>query len=170
MTAQDDYFYPSSVSVEPGGVVVWDFDGGNTHSAKDGTGLDLFDSGSVAPGDPSYSFAFVGAGSYPVICVQHVTMNGRVNVPPLAGPRHGSVKGAFRVTWASESAPEGFAYDVQVRAPGRSWRTWMDDVVRPDARYRPGKDGVYRFRARMLRSDLTASAEWSPSDSVRVRS
>ncbi|MEX2274733.1 MAG: hypothetical protein WEA10_04075 [Actinomycetota bacterium] len=169
--AGPEYFFPSSVSIDFGGTVSWDFDGTDrTHSAKDGSGMELFDSGPVGPDGPSYVFTFAGAGSYPVICVQHENMNGRVNVTLRAGPTQGSVKGAFKVTWASQPAPEGFAYDVQVRAPGSSWRMWLDDVARPDAQYRPGKDGIYRFRARMLRPELAASADWSPADAARVRS
>ncbi len=167
---EDDYFYPSSVTAPQGGVVSWDATGDQSHTATDGSGMDLFDSGLVESGGPSFTFMFTTAASYPVICALHEAMLGRVRVPLRAGPRDGTVDGPFVVTWASERPADGFVVDVSVRRPGRPWRAWKSGTETTHDRFRPSVDGIYRFRSRLRAAGTEARADWSDIVLVRVRS
>lgn len=166
---EDDYFYPSSVRVRQGGVVSWDATGDQSHSATDGSGMDLFDSGLVGSGGSSFTFTFTTAASYPVICTLHEAMLGRVRVPLRAGPRDGTVDGPFPVTWASARPEDGFVVDVSIRKPGRSWRAWKRGTETTHDRFRPTVDGTYRFRSRLRAAGTDARADWSDIVLVRVR-
>ena len=65
--ANTEYFLPSIVSVRQGGSVEWDFQG--LHTATDDTGMGLYDSGEIK--DATFSYRFVAAGTYAVICTLH---------------------------------------------------------------------------------------------------
>jgi hypothetical protein len=131
--------------------------------------MDLFDSGLVEPGDPSYSVTFTAAATYPVVCTLHVEMVGRIRVPMRTSPRDGTTSGPFGVIWASERPAEGSVVDVQVRRPGRSWTTWRSGVETTHDRFHPTSDGTYRFRSSLRATLPDASAGWSDVISVRVR-
>ncbi|MEX1100957.1 MAG: hypothetical protein WD739_12040 [Actinomycetota bacterium] len=165
----DDYFYPSTVKVAQGGTVSWDPAGDQTHTATDGTGMDLFDSGLVDPGQPSYMFAFRAASIYPVICTLHVDMLGRVKVPLRAGPRDGTASRPFDVTWASAPPDDGYVSIVQVKRPGRAWKVWKRAAAGTGSRFKPTTSGTYRFRSRLSRPSLEATADWSDVAAIRVR-
>ena len=45
----DYLFDPATVPLPRGGTVVFDFEGPSHHTATDGSGLELYDSGSVEP-------------------------------------------------------------------------------------------------------------------------
>ena len=83
------FFAPSTAEVARGGTVVFDFVGGVTHTATDASGLDLYDSGNVAGGGPSFSYTFVAAGEYRFVCSPHPFMGGRVRVPVRVAPARG---------------------------------------------------------------------------------
>ncbi len=57
-----DAFDPSLVVLARGGTVTFDFDGPDHHTATDGTGMDLYDSGVVDGGGPSFSYTYRAAG------------------------------------------------------------------------------------------------------------
>jgi plastocyanin len=160
--ALDDYFLPSAVEVAPGERVVWDFAGSRTHTATDATGLSLFDSGLVAPGGPSFAYAFAAAGTYRYVCTLHETMRGRVWVLVEVSERRQPHGRAFTLTWATGPAPSGAVYDVQLKRPGGPWRIWLTDTTDPGARLTPRHAGAFRVRAR-LRGLAEGRAEWSPA-------
>lgn len=161
--AREEYFYPSSVEVRRGGAVVWDWTGEATHTATDETGMGLFDSDLVPPGGPSFTFAFIAAGSYPYVCTLHEGMDGRVEVPIRASV----IDGGAMVVWSSDAADAGFMFDVQVRRTGHRWRSWLEGTTEPDATYLASAARL-RFRAR-LRLDVTgASSGWSEARSITV--
>jgi hypothetical protein len=167
VTVSDTGFDPVPVRVRRGGTVVWENAGPSAHEVVDETGLGLFSLPMSASGFGAYTF--VGAGRYPYACASLPALTGSVSVPITATRVKGS--SAIDVTWASEVAPEGFAYDVQVRRPGGRWRLWKDDVSRAAATYRPeAGDGTYRFRARLVRSSDGVHARWSIADAIRVGS
>ena len=71
---------------------------------------------------------------------------------PLVVPASGATSTSVSVTWASQPAPAGFAYDVQVQRPGggeftdlHTGTTAASGAFTPDA----GK-GTYSFRARLV--------------------
>jgi plastocyanin len=164
------YFAPGSIQLARGGTVVFDFTGAETHTVTDGSGLELFDTGNVGPGEPSFEFTFPAAGVYPFVCTPHTGMGGRVSVPVRVTPRSGATGDAFIVVWAASSATDGRVYDVQVRRPGARWDAWRRGVTRVFGSFiAKAGEGEYRFRARMRDPGLGASSRWSPAARLRVR-
>ena len=149
--------------------MIFDFNGPSDHTATDGSGLELYDSGSVGPGDPSTWFTFDAAGTYAFVCTPHPEMGGRVSVPMRAAPSSGGRHRTFTLTWATVDATGDRVFDVQIRRPGKAWKSWRTgvtlraDVFTPDA----GK-GRYRFRSRMRDVVLGAASRWSAAVSIEV--
>jgi len=166
----DHLFDPATVPVRRGGTVIFDFVGLVHHTATDGSGLELYDSGSVEPGGSSTWFTFHAAGVYSFVCTPHVSMGGRVSVPMRVAPGSGGPRRSFTVTWASMDAVGDLVYDVQIRRPGRTWTSWRTGVTFGTDGFSPsaGK-GRYRFRARMRDTGLDRAARWSAAVSIRVR-
>jgi plastocyanin len=169
--AVDNRFEPTVPRVPRGGQVVFDFVGPVEHHAAADSLLRLYDSGSVAPGGASTSYTFVAAGVYPFTCVFHIAegMTGRIHVPMRATPTKGSLKRTYTLTWASAEATVGFSYDVRLKRPDHVWRSWRSAVSVRKATYRPhaGK-GVYRFQARLRRSDTGDVSLWSDAVTITV--
>lgn len=163
-----DLFSPATVQIRRGGTVTWDFDGPSTHTATDGTGMELYDSGLVAGGGPSSSFVFAGAGRYRVVCTLHEAMGGTVEVPIGARPRSSPVGEAVAIRWGAGAPAPGSVYDVQVRKPGRAWRTWQRGTDAASQAFVPGRDGTFGFRARLRAPAKQAHASWSAPVSVTV--
>jgi plastocyanin len=164
------FFAPASIELRRGGTVVFDFVGQATHTATDSSGLELYDTGNVAPGGPSFEFTFPAAGIYPFVCSPHTGMGGRVSVPVGVTPRSGPRRSSFTVVWAASSASAGRVYDVQIRRPGATWDSWRRGVsARTGTFVAHGGDGIYRFRARMRDPGLGESSRWSPASRIRVR-
>jgi plastocyanin len=164
----DDFFLPSLSSAGRGWLVVWDFaDAERTHSVTDSTGMELFDSGFVAPGGPAFTHRFTAAGRYPYLCTIHALMTGRVSVPVLVRPASGPLGRAYTVRWAAGRPADGFVYDVQVRRPGGPWSSWLSGVSDPKDEFEPSRRGAFRFRAR-LRQTSGGRAEWSRVASLSV--
>ncbi len=171
VAASDDRFEPTVPRVPRGGTVVFDFTGPVNHHEATDTRLDLYDTDPVAPGGPSFPYTFTAAGVYPFVCPLHldVGMTGRIHVPMQAAPKRGSLRRVYTLTWASASASAGFAYDVRVKRPKRGWRGWRSGVTGAEATYRPhaGK-GMYRFEARLRRTDTGDASLWSDAVSISV--
>ncbi len=167
--ALDDHFLPSLVSVKRGGTVVWDFTGLRTHSATDESGLDLYDSGLVAPGGSSFSFTFESAGTYRFVCTLHEGMDGRISVPMRASPKEGSIDETFTVRWSKTDASPGFVFDVRIRVKKGVWQIWQDGVTFANAVFHPGVVGKVRFAGRLRSLSSGATSEWSEPIPIRVR-
>jgi plastocyanin len=162
--ARDYFFTPSTVGVGIGGTVVFDNLGMQTHTATDGTGMDLYDA-TITPGD-SATYTFTAAGAYRFICRPHVGMTGVVRVPVQVSPAAGGLARRYLIVWAAAPAPSGFLYDVQIDRPGSGWRPWMTGVTARYARIRPHAGaGRYRFRARLRQLGTGQRSSWSPSRS-----
>jgi plastocyanin len=75
----DNRFQPTSLTIAPGTTITWVNNGSNFHtlSTQDG----LFSSGALGGGQ-SFSYTFQQAGSYVLICRQHLLngMSGRITV------------------------------------------------------------------------------------------
>jgi plastocyanin len=163
-----DFLYtPFGVSNDQGQAVLWSFVGPGDHSVRDDSGMGLYDSG-VLPAGSSFASAFVGAGSYRYTCAVSPSMFGTVKVPLIAPPT-GAVHVALTVTMASEAAPAGHGYDVQVKRPGSSrYVLWKYGVLAPTANFTPPAPGTYRFKARLRDLGMGASSSWSVPVSVVV--
>ena len=166
----DSYFDPTTVAVDRGGTVIFDFNGPELHhTATDSSGLELYDSGSVGPGEPSTWFTFDAAGVYSFVCTPHQGMGGRVAVPMRAAPSSGGRHRTFTLTWAAVDATGDHVYDVQIRRPGKAWRSWRKGVtLRSDAYTPDAGTGRYRFRARMRDTALGQASRWSAAVSIKV--
>jgi plastocyanin len=164
------FFAPGTAEVARGGTVVFDFVGGVTHTATDASGLDLYDSGNVPGGGPSFSYTFVAAGEYRFVCSPHPFMGGRVRVPVRAAPARGGRRDSFTVVWAAAAAVGNHVHDVQIRRPGERWSMWRRGRVHRSAPFVPDAGrGRYRFRARVRDVGLGESSRWSPATTIRVR-
>lgn len=165
---RDDYFLPAAVDIPRGGTIVFDHLGPSHHTATDGTGMGLYDSGSVDETSPPTWYTFEAAGMYRFVCVFHAHMSGRAYVPVRAAPATGRASRPRTITWATGPAPDGFVYDVQIRRPGAGWTPWRMRVVKRAASFRADAGtGRYRFRARLHESGVAASG-WSRPAMIEV--
>jgi hypothetical protein len=169
LAVTDRGFSVRSASVGMGATAAWSFPASNRqdHSATDGSGLGLFDSGARPPGD-SFTFTFVGAGAYRV--VDTITLaRSTVLVPVVAEPPSGTLTTEFTVTWASSPPLAGYVLDVEILRPGSSWVRWMEAQTGTDAVFVPdGGVGTYRFRARMRDAATGSASGWSPGVAIAV--
>lgn len=166
MSVTDDAYDPTPVRIGRGGTVVWSNGTSSAHEVVDATGLELF-ALSVDPSDFA-SASFVAAGRYRYESAIDPAMSGIVSVPVKGTLLDGSPT-RITVRWASTQAPEGYAYDAQVKRPGGVWTLWRDDATRVSASFEADAgDGTYRFRARMVRLADAARSRWSVADAVVV--
>lgn len=164
-----DLFGPSEIELRRGGTVTFTFDGPDRwHTATDGTGLGLYDSGPVPPGGEDLVVTYVAAGRYGVVCTLHSGMGGTVDVPVSATPAAPARGAAVTVTWASVRSGGPLVYDVQLRKPGGAWTTWRDDVAARQGTVEVRRVGIWRFRARLERATTNATSAWSRVATVSV--
>ena len=163
----DAGFDAARVTIKRGGSIVWDNLGSIPRGAVDSTTMSLWDTGFLAVSSSGWS-SFVGAGIYRYADPADPGHVGAVFVPVSVSPGKGTRATTFTVTWASSTAPAGFAYDVSIRRPGGHWRSWKTHVTRADATFRADAGrGTYRFRARLVRLS-GAHTGWSPARHARV--
>jgi len=150
--------------------VTWSFPATNTssHEVKYASSLGLFDSGLRAPGG-SFTTSLFAASTYPVI---DPTTGSRASlrVPVRVTPASGSTATSFKIVWASETAPTGYAYDVRVRAPGSTtFVLWRSGTTASQAAFTPNAGaGAYVFEARLRQPGSGHAAGWSPTTTVHV--
>lgn len=168
VSVADSGFAPATVAgASQGTIVQWDFFGPAAHTATDGSGMGLYDSGPMQPVS-LLRYRFFCAGSFPVKSTGDA-FTGRVTVP-VAGPSSAPLDQVFQLTWADTTAPSGFAYDVQVEAPGAtSFSPLFTGVTSNAGAVWETVAGTWRFRAQLRRvtgSDVTAN--WSPIKTVAI--
>jgi hypothetical protein len=119
----------------------------------------------LSPGS-TYVTSYWASGGY-VVSDDATGLTTKVDVAPDAEPPSGPVGSSFTITWATEDAPAGFAFDVQVKIPGSTvWSPWMSATTSPSATYVPAAAGVYGFRARLDRLDPRRHTLFGPSSSI----
>jgi Tol biopolymer transport system component len=165
----DAGFQPKVATIGQGDTVQWNFVGTVTHSVKDSSGMGLFSSGPVEPGE-DWSFTFIGAGSYRYKDAFTPGMTGMIRVPVAATPATGDLSTRFAITWATAAPPAGYVFDVQLLRPGSTtWQDWKVDRSSLMARFTPDAGtGVYQFRARIENAAKAKASGWSPVASVTV--
>jgi PKD repeat protein/plastocyanin len=168
---RDYWFSPNIVTVPMGGVVHWVLIGPKGHTATDNTGLSLYNSGAMRPGDV-FDYRFRASGSYAFYCLPHPTlMRGTVEVPVSIVPAAGRLGDSFAVTWASEPPDSDFVSDVQVLDPGATaWRGWQSGVTTTAGVFVPSRNGLHQFRARIRRLTDNRTSGWSPVAALMVSS
>jgi plastocyanin len=169
VTVADFKFTPGAVKPGLGSTILWTFNGPSSHTVTDSTGMGLFDSGPLGPGN-TFSYPFSAAGIYAYDCTIHPTqMTGQVKVPVVASPTTGTVATWFTITWATITAPSGFTYEAQIKRPGATrWTIWtsgpsMFSMFQPD-----GGTGTYSFRARLKKTSNNKASDWSVTRSITV--
>jgi plastocyanin len=165
----DFQFDPRVARIDQGTSVEWSFTGPSTHTATDSSGMDLFDSGPQAPGG-TYDFEFIAAGKYRYECSIHPTqMQGSVRVPVEVSPDTGEIGDEFTVTWASQTAPTDYVYDVQIKRPGDpGWSYWITGKS-PSTTFVPDAgEGRYNFQARLRNTANGGTSLYSAPVSILV--
>ena len=164
----DFLFDPTEVVIGSGQTVIFDVVGPSHHTVNDASGMNLYASGSVGPGDPSFSFTYPAAGDYLFTCIPHPWMGGRVTIPMRVHRLEGAPRPTFRMGWAASDAVVGFVYDVQIFRPGRQWADWQTGVEARAMSFAPAAGpGTYRFRARM-RALAGGQALWSAAAQLHI--
>src|SRR5204863_401603 len=107
-------FAPATASAKFGRSVTWRFPSSTRH-LRDLSGLALFDAGS-RPAGSSFSFGFVGAGTYTVTETISGT-TGKIKVGLTVNPASGPPGTVFTAVLGSASPPAGYVYDVSVLPP-----------------------------------------------------
>jgi plastocyanin len=80
VTMGDNYFQPSTITINVGDTVVWNNTGASSHSATSLIGqAQTWDSGTLQPGQV-FSFTFTVAGNFSYYCSLHPEMTGSVIV------------------------------------------------------------------------------------------
>lgn len=159
-------FVPAVRTVTPGTIVNWILEAPGMQGVRDVTGLDLFDTGRVAP----VSFLehrFGVAGSYPYRDGFRGP-TGRVDVP-VELPDEAAQGEGLTVRWAAGPVPAGFVVDVQIRRPGDAgFSAWVDGTRARQRTFTPGEEGRYAFRARLRKASDGSASGWSPTRGIEV--
>jgi plastocyanin len=166
-----DYFYqPRSVRVRPGETVRWTNVGIRNHTATSNTPVNLWDSGTIPPGQGPYSFVFIAAGTYLYHCTFHFAMTSAVSVVPTVMPPSGPVGTVFTVTVATEDTLGSVVYDIQRRDPGGQFQDWMIGVTTRSVLFDSTGQapGTYSFRSRLRRVLDNVSSLYSLAESIQV--
>jgi hypothetical protein len=135
-----------------------------SHDLADGTGFNLFDSGTKAPGS-TYAFAFPASGTYTVTDKSDGASE-KVRVPMELVY---NLSGRIRLHWASQAPPAGARFEIQKMAPGstRFAHLWITTkTVRSFHKALPA--GTYKFRIRMRDPATGVTTGWSPILTVTV--
>jgi streptogramin lyase len=164
----DAGFAPAKRFVPLGLWAEWQFHGPNVHSAKDSSGMNLFDTGPMQLAS-AFRFSLTAAGSYAYNDAEtDPLLTGEIDVPLEIAPKAGDTSTVYTVTWASAPPAPGFVSDIQIKRPGSpSFVTWLSGQTGTSADFSPDAGpGTYAFRAR-LRLGVNHSG-WSPARSIVV--
>jgi len=145
----EQYASPGTV-IGPGDTLRWRNYGPSDHTVTDTSGLNLFDSGPIAPG-ADWWMTFHAAGRYSYTCTFDPGLGVRdVHVLPDSVPVKGTVSQTFNIIWADITAQTGYVYDVQIDRPGQGWVDWKIGVTSPQGSFTPDAGaGTYQFRGRL---------------------
>ena len=169
VTMFDNRFDAVTAVVAQGQGVEFTNFGGVVHDARDGTGLDLFATGIIAPPETVAIGPLPGAGDYRYYCTFHPEMVGRLRVPVRASRTQSPVGSPVTVRWAAVRARSGLVFDVQRRRPGTDrFVDWRVGVTAAAATFRPSLRGLWVLRARVRQPVGGASSDWSPVRAIRV--
>jgi virginiamycin B lyase len=184
-------FIPNEVNLpQQGDTVSWLALNPTRNAVNDPSGMGLFGSAlRAAPFsiDSTYSFSFIGAGTYNVnnkavagaggadrSVATSGTGTGIIKVPIIVQTLPGTTSTA-QLTWASAAPPSGFAFDVEVKTPGSTtWLTWLHGVSSTTATLGPAGGGpytgpgTYKFRSRIRNTGNGAASGYSPAASIAL--
>ena len=158
---QDFMFTPSKLAVAEGTAITWHYvSGGTTHHTSTQNGPpNLWNTGSLLPGQTSSPVVLRGAGTYPYHCAVHPSMVGIIRVPIRVSPITGTTSTTFTIRLAT-AKQTGLAYDIQKRKGAGAWKSMEE------RRHRPGRavHAPRRWRHVVVpvpcAPDLERGAEW----------
>ncbi len=137
--------------------VEWLFRGAKNHSVTDPTTMNLFDSGSKAPGT-NFNTTFGSAGTFTYhSTVGSDTMTGTIKVTPSAVLQNGNII----VSVGNSAMGAGVTCDVQVEAPGATTFSSAGSTGNTTFTFNPSAHGVYKFQVRTNANG--GQSGWSPS-------
>ena len=162
-------YSPNHPRIQQHQEVEWNFIG-STMSATDSTGMGLFNSGpkSGSSADPTYSFAFEAAGSYPFSSTTTPSVKGTISVSMRRSPASGHLSTTFAIG-VTCAVRKGFASDVEIRPPGGNWAWWRYGVTTTSVGFKATRTGTYQFRSRLRRASNNTFSGFSPLVLVVVR-
>jgi plastocyanin len=157
--------FPSQTSATIGDTVKWVNQSGFHHTVTGNPPLNLWNKDLAIDG--TVSQAFTAAGSFPYHCNVHSTMHGDIVVGMTASAQSGTTSTTFTLHWATITAPSGFKYIVQKRAPGGSFVAFKGTTA-PSGTFKTGVTGTWKFRARLKRTSNGAVSDFSPALAITV--
>jgi plastocyanin len=166
-----DYFYqPRWERIRPGDAVSWTNVGIRNHSATSNTPVNLWDSGTIPPGQGPYTFRFIAGGTYLYHCTFHFSMTSAVSVVPTVTPPSGPVGTVFTVRVATEDTLGSVVFDVQRKDPGGQFQDWMIGVTTGTVLFDSTGQapGAYSFRSRLRRVLDNVSSLYSLAETIQV--
>lgn len=165
--SMDAGFSPADRECRLGDTVQWTFVGPRTHGVRERSGLDLFDSG-PKPIVSYFSYPVTAAGTYLYEDSQFPVFRGRIRAG-VDAPKRGTTGEPFSVVWATQTAPDGQVFDVQLKSPdGPGYEDWQSGVTTLSAEFSPRVSGAHKFRARLRRASDGQALKFSPPTRVRV--
>jgi plastocyanin len=181
ITMTNFVFTPSSTKIALGGTAHWENQTTSTsHTSTSDTtnpdnsaGAHWWTSGTVVAGG-TFDWVFTAAGTFTYHCIFHqgLGMIGTVTVADKISPTSGVVGTKFAIKIATVTAPAGFTYDVQIKAPGApSFVNFKTGVTATKVTFNSTgmATGTYQFRSRLTTTIAPpGSSEWSPAKSLMV--
>jgi len=168
----DTGFSPSAIPISLGTSVMWSVPGGDIwgHTATDATGYPtpLFASGLMDPGG-FFSYVPYSAGTF-TVNDDDTNHTCSLQIAPTTSPSKGTTTTTFAITWATQAAPAGFVYDVQIKRPHQNFADWLLGTTGPGSTFVPDVGtGKYAFRARLVSTAPGGVAsQYSPGKSINV--
>jgi len=169
VTVTDARFVPATVVAPLGERVVWRLPSTDvrTHRIADGSGLGLFTSPLLRPGE-AFSYRFELAGTYRIKDLA-TGLTGTVRVPVALGRTSGPVGTSFDLRWATAIPPPGDRFDVEVKPPGRAGYVYFERrTVAMDAPLVASSSGQYAFASRLDEQGGGRVTRWSPPAYITV--
>ena len=166
VAATNFVFTPLTVSVSLGSTVHWTFSG--FHSSTSLLPLGYWDSGT---GVSTFDRPFTAAGTFPYMCSVHFdtnNMRGTVKVPIKVTLQAGAPPQGM-IRWATAAPQSGFAFDVQVKAPGAaSFSNLLTHTTTLTTTQALSTPGTWTWRSRVVRLSDGSASKWSPAKSLTV--
>jgi plastocyanin len=125
-------------------------------------------SGTLGTG-ATFSKVLTAAGTYTYRCLLHGGMTGTAQVPVKVAPATGTTTTTFTIRVASATAPAGFDYVIERKAPGATgflaWRT----TTAASVAFTPDRGtGTYSFRSLVRKTSSGQRTAASPARSITV--
>lgn len=153
------FAYPANTSIGLGDTVRWQNDHITLHSTTSDEPLSLWTKD--IPVGQARKRTFNQAGSYGYHCRIHHFMHGIVHVPMQASDMDPNPGQVVTVTVATVTAPQGFKYLIQRKAPGGSFVAWKV-ITSQSTTFSSSTPGNWSFRARLVRTADGAKSGFSP--------